>query len=113
MAGPTAGRQRPATLDRGVPAGYAAALRSARRSTGRPGYDPPVPVVLGVDFGTESGRCLLVDLDDGSELADTEVRYPSGVIDEELPGTSGRPGTPLPPDWALQDPRDYLHVLAV
>jgi len=72
-----------------------------------------VPVALGVDFGTESGRCLLVDLDDGSELADTEVRYPSGVIDEELPGTSGRPGTPLPADWALQDPRDYLHVLAV
>ncbi len=41
---------------------------------------------LGVDFGTESGRALLLDLDSGAELAVSEVRYEHGVIDRELPG---------------------------
>ena len=62
---------------------------------------------LGVDYGTESGRALLFCLDSGEEVADSEVRYPSAVIDELLPGT----GEELPPDWALQDPADYLYVL--
>jgi L-ribulokinase len=62
---------------------------------------------IGVDYGTESGRVLLFCLDSGEEVADSEVRYPSVVIDERLPGT----GEELPLDWALQDPADYLHVL--
>ena len=48
---------------------------------------------IGVDFGTESGRALLLDLRTGEELAVSVVRYPHGVIDRELPGT----GEPLPP----------------
>ncbi len=40
---------------------------------------------LGVDFGTESGRALLLDLRSGAEVAVSEVRYPHGVIDRELP----------------------------
>src|SRR5713101_6331063 len=61
---------------------------------------------LGIDFGTESGRVMLVRLADGEEIAWTVVPYPSGVIDRKLPS-----GLPLDHDWALQDPRDYLTVL--
>ena len=61
---------------------------------------------LGIDFGTESGRVMLVRLSDGEEIAFTVVPYPSGVIDRQLPS-----GLPLDHDWALQDPRDYLTVL--
>jgi L-ribulokinase len=64
-------------------------------------------VTIGVDFGTESGRVLLLDLGSAEELAVTEVRYPHGVIDQRLPSTGGE----LPPDTALQDPGDYLEVL--
>ncbi|MBI3470954.1 MAG: ribulokinase [Candidatus Solibacter usitatus] len=62
--------------------------------------------VLGIDFGTESGRVMLVRAADGMESAWTVVPYPSGVIERRLPG-----GPPLGRDWALQDPRDYLAVL--
>jgi L-ribulokinase len=62
---------------------------------------------LGIDYGTESGRVLLVDTRDGSELATAVVPYSNGVIDEHLPGST----TPLPPEWALQDPNDYLEVI--
>ena len=61
-------------------------------------------VAIGVDFGTESGRALLLDLSSGEELAVSVVPYPNAVIDRTLPTT----GEALPPDWALQDPEDYL-----
>lgn len=64
---------------------------------------------IGIDYGTESGRALLVDTRDGREIASFVHAYPSGVIDEVLP-TSGKA---LPPDWALQDPLDYLAVIEV
>ena len=62
---------------------------------------------LGIDFGTESGRVLLLDLERGDEVAAAVVAYPHGVIDRELPRT----GEPLPPDWALQSPDDWILVL--
>ncbi len=61
---------------------------------------------IGVDFGTESGRAVLVDVANGQEVATAVHPYANGVIDEHLPGTSIR----LEPDWALQDPNDYLEV---
>jgi L-ribulokinase len=61
---------------------------------------------VGVDFGTESGRAVLVDVADGREVATAVYRYANGVIDEKLPGTD----FVLEPDWALQDPQDYLDV---
>jgi L-ribulokinase len=61
---------------------------------------------IGVDFGTESGRAVLVDTADGRELAAAVHPYANGVIDEKLPGTEVR----LAPEWALQDPNDYLEV---
>ncbi|MCL6548520.1 MAG: ribulokinase [Alicyclobacillus sp.] len=62
---------------------------------------------IGVDFGTESGRVLLLNLATGVEVTTCVIPYRSGVISERLPST----GEPLPPDWALQDPADYLEVL--
>ena len=62
--------------------------------------------VIGVDFGTESGRAVLVDVKDGHEIATAVYAYPHGVIDERLPDTEIR----LEPDWALQDPQDYIEV---
>ena len=61
---------------------------------------------IGVDFGTESGRAALVDISNGEIVATSVHPYHNGVIDEFLPGTDLR----LPPDWALQDPNDYLEV---
>jgi len=61
---------------------------------------------IGIDFGTLSGRALLFDLTTGEETAYAVSSYPHGVMDEALPD-----GTKLGPDWALQDPRDYIGVL--
>jgi L-ribulokinase len=61
---------------------------------------------IGVDFGTESGRAVLMDVADGREVANAVHAYANGVIDETLPSTGQR----LPPDFALQDPNDYLQV---
>jgi L-ribulokinase len=64
---------------------------------------------IGVDFGTESGRAVLVDVTDGREIATAVHLYGDGVIDEALPGTD----VELPPDFALQNPADYIEVLRV
>jgi L-ribulokinase len=62
---------------------------------------------VGVDFGTLSGRAVVVRVADGAELGTAVAEYPHGVLTSALPG-----GTPrLAPDWALQVPADYTHVL--
>ncbi|MBM6403096.1 ribulokinase [Phycicoccus sp. CSK15P-2] len=63
--------------------------------------------VVGVDFGTLSGRALVVRVSDGAELGSAVLDYPHGVVDTVLPGSGHR----LPPDWALQVPSDYVEVL--
>ena len=62
---------------------------------------------VGIDFGTESARAVLVDCADGSELAASVSPYPNAVIDERLPGSESE----LDPEWALQDPADYVRAL--
>lgn len=63
--------------------------------------------VIGIDYGTLSGRAVVVRVRDGAELASAVVEYPHAVVERSLPGTSER----LPPEWALQVPEDYRQVL--
>jgi L-ribulokinase len=63
---------------------------------------------IGVDFGTESGRAVLVDVADGREVATAVYPYSNGVIDEKLPIPNKE--VRLEPDWALQDPQDYIRT---
>ena len=63
--------------------------------------------VIGVDYGTLSGRALVVRVCDGAELGSAVLEYPHGVVDTVMPGSGRR----LPPDWALQVPSDYVEVL--
>lgn len=63
---------------------------------------------IGIDYGTLSGRAVLVDTATGEEAATAVKVYPHGVMDEYLP--DGK--TKLLPDWALQHPQDYLDVLS-
>jgi L-ribulokinase len=55
---------------------------------------------LGLDYGTNSCRSLIVDLSDGSELASHVFPYPSGKQGILL--------DPKDPNVARQNPRDYL-----
>ncbi|GAA5200551.1 ribulokinase [Rugosimonospora acidiphila] len=61
--------------------------------------------VVGIDFGTLSGRALVVRVEDGAELASAVHPFAHGVIDRTLGGEE------LPQGWALQDPEDYRDVL--
>jgi L-ribulokinase len=63
--------------------------------------------VIGVDFGTLSARAVVVRVADGAELGTAVHAYRHGVIDRQLPIS----GEPLPPEWALQDPRDYIESM--
>lgn len=58
---------------------------------------------IGLDYGTESVRALLVDVADGTEIAQSVRSYPHGVINHKLPGCDKN----LPQDFALQCPKDY------
>ena len=58
---------------------------------------------LGLDFGTESVRAVLVDLK-GNELATAVSKFRHGQIVGQLPEGS----KPLPPSYALQHPDDWV-----
>ncbi len=61
---------------------------------------------VGIDYGTLSGRAVLMDIESGEVIASSVCEYPNGVIDESL--SSGRL---LPKNTALQDAEDYVCVL--
>jgi L-ribulokinase len=67
----------------------------------------PDACVIGIDFGTLSGRAVVVRVQDGAELGSGVHEFPHAVIERELPASGER----LPAQWALQDPDDYLEVL--
>ncbi len=63
--------------------------------------------LIGLDYGTESARGVLLDAASG-DLAGSHVHaYRHGVMTAQLPG-----GAALPRGWALQDPADYLEAAA-
>ncbi|MBO1005127.1 ribulokinase [Pseudogracilibacillus auburnensis] len=64
---------------------------------------------IGVDYGTLSGRAVLVEVGTGKEVATAVKEYTHAVMDEFLP--DGK--TKLEDDWALQHPNDYLEVLQI
>ncbi|MDD4691879.1 MAG: ribulokinase [Eubacterium aggregans] len=61
---------------------------------------------IGIDFGTLSGRAVLVNVQTGKEMGSSVYEYPHAVMEEALPN-----GKKLPVDYALQYPQDYLDVL--
>ncbi|MFG0284153.1 MAG: ribulokinase [Phycisphaerales bacterium JB039] len=71
----------------------------------------PEPIYLGFDFGTESARAILFD-GAGKSLASAVAPYASGQI---IPGSDAaqqRFDAPLPANFALQDPADWLDAMA-
>ena len=62
--------------------------------------------VIGVDFGTLSGRAVLVDISNGAIAASSVWEYAHGIMEQRLLS-----GKPLPPEWALHHPADYLETL--
>jgi L-ribulokinase len=63
--------------------------------------------VVGVDFGTLSARALVVRAGDGAELGSAVHEYAHAVMERALASS----GAELPPQWALQDPADYVAAL--
>ena len=66
---------------------------------------------IGIDFGTLSGRALLVRVSDGREMGSASLPYRHGVMDDLLPTPEG--DLRLPPNWALEHPADYLEVFSI
>ncbi|MCT4542963.1 MAG: ribulokinase [Vallitalea sp.] len=62
---------------------------------------------IGIDYGTQSGRAVIIDVSNGNEVASHVTPYRDHVIDERLPHKDIKLGH----DWALQNPDDYVDVL--
>ena len=62
---------------------------------------------IGIDYGTLSARAVLVNTASGEVVCDSVYEYPHAVMDTHLCGE-----IPLPPDFALQHPRDYIEAFA-
>ena len=62
---------------------------------------------VGVDYGTLSARAVVVDTRDGAELGAAVHEYAHAVMERTLASS----GAELPPQWALQDPADYVKAL--
>ena len=85
---------------------------TAARTAGEP--VGPDALVVGIDYGTLSGRAVVVRVRDGAELGSAVHEYPHAVMDTALTaGPAAAAGSPqqLPPEWALQVPADYVEVL--
>lgn len=61
--------------------------------------------VIGLDFGTESARGVLLDAKTGAAIASHVHPYRHGVMTTQLPN-----GRKLPRDWALQHAPDYTEA---
>lgn len=63
--------------------------------------------LIGLDYGSESARGVLVDVRSGTVVASDTHPYRHGVMSSALPD-----GTPLPSGCALQDASDYEEAAA-
>lgn len=79
-------------------------MSDERTSIGRTSGSGSARYAVGLDFGTESVRAVVVDICDGRVAGQANVDYPHGVIDRELHGGGGA----LPADFALQHPGDWI-----
>lgn len=61
---------------------------------------------MGIDFGTLSGRAVIIDIETGREMAESVLEFSHGVMSERFVN-----GEALPADYALQHPQDYLDTL--
>ena len=61
--------------------------------------------IIGLDYGSESARGVLIDAATGVQIASHTHRYRHGIMTRSLPD-----GTPLGRGWALQDAADYLEA---
>jgi L-ribulokinase len=66
-----------------------------------------VSYVIGIDFGTLSARAVVVRAEDGAEMGAAVHEYAHAVMERTLASS----GAELPPQWALQDPHDYVEAL--
>ena len=61
--------------------------------------------LIGLDYGSESARGVLIDMRGGRLAGRHTHAYRRGVLSAALPG-----GVALPPFWALQDAADYTEA---
>ena len=62
--------------------------------------------VIGLDYGTLSGRAVLVSVTSGEVAAESIYPYPHGIL-HTIPGTKEK----LPADFALQEIDDYVEAM--
>ncbi len=62
---------------------------------------------IGINFGAESVRAILVDVSNGNLAATSTYSYYHGIITDKLPDTD----IELDEGWALQHPQDYINAL--
>lgn len=60
---------------------------------------------IGIDYGTGSGRIIIVNIYTGEVISISVVKYKSGTIQSSLNNQ------PIPNTYALQDATDYMDVL--
>jgi L-ribulokinase len=61
---------------------------------------------IGIDFGKNGCRALLCSVADGSEVACVNAEYSDGIMINNFYN-----GMPLPANWAVSNPQDYLEVI--
>ena len=84
-------------------------MRHEGSQSDRPSVGADDRFTVGIDFGTLSGRAVVVRVSDGAEVGSAVHPYAHGVMDTHL--RTGPVHVALPADWALQVPHDYVEVL--